>query len=93
MRVAGATPLPDLAELRAGSLEGLTRDDMVERYPHFLERGITGLADFSEFGGESYNEVQQRARGLFAQLASSTARRSIACCWLATAASTSSCSS
>ncbi len=63
-----ATPEPDLAELRAGSLEGLTRDDMVERYPHFLERGITELGDFSEFGGEGYNEVQQRARRLFAQL-------------------------
>lgn len=61
-------PEPDLAELRAGSLEGLTRDDMLERYPHFLERSITQLADFSEFGGEGYDEVQERARRLFARL-------------------------
>ena len=59
---------PDLAELRAGQLEGLTRDDMLERYPEFLQRSITELGDFSEFGGEGYDEVQERARRLLARL-------------------------
>jgi len=67
-RLPAAAPEQDLAELRAGQLEGLTRDDMLERFPHFLERGVTQLADFSEFGGESYDEVQERARRLFARL-------------------------
>jgi 2,3-bisphosphoglycerate-dependent phosphoglycerate mutase len=59
---------PDLAELRAGALEGLTRDEIAERFPAFLQRGVTELGDFSEFGGEGYDEVQLRARRLFEKL-------------------------
>jgi 2,3-bisphosphoglycerate-dependent phosphoglycerate mutase len=58
----------DLAEIRAGSLEGLTREQMLERFPSFLERPVTDLGDFSEFGGESYDEVQLRARRLLHKL-------------------------
>ncbi len=63
-----AQPEPDLAELRAGELEGLTRDDMLERFPGFLDRGITELGDFGDFGGESYDQVQVRARRLYERL-------------------------
>jgi probable phosphoglycerate mutase len=59
---------PELAELRAGSLEGLTREQMLAQFPAFLERPVTELGDFAEFGGESYEDVQLRARRLVAKL-------------------------
>jgi broad specificity phosphatase PhoE len=59
---------PDLAELRAGQLEGLTRAEMLERHPTFLERTVGQLGDFSEFGGEGYDDVQARARRLLAKI-------------------------
>ena len=59
---------PDLAELRAGTLEGLTRPEIAERFPAFLNRGVADLGDFAEFGGEAYDEVQIRARRLFEKL-------------------------
>src|SRR5258706_9615965 len=55
---------PELAELHAGSLQGLTRDEIAERFPGFLQRGVTELGDFSEYGGESYADVQLRVRSL-----------------------------
>ena len=59
---------PDLAELRAGALEGLTRGEIAESFPAFLNRAVTDLGDFSEFGGEGYDEVQVRARRLLEKL-------------------------
>jgi probable phosphoglycerate mutase len=58
----GPTPTidPDLAEVHAGSLEGLTRDEIASRHPDYMQRGIDDLADFSEFGGESYDDIQAR---------------------------------
>jgi probable phosphoglycerate mutase len=53
----------ELREIRAGELEGLTRDDILARHPAFMDRAITDLGDFAEFGGESYDEVQARVRG------------------------------
>jgi broad specificity phosphatase PhoE len=58
---------PELAELHAGDLQGLTRDEIAERYPTFLQRGLTELGDFSEYGGESYADVQLRVKGLVAR--------------------------
>lgn len=55
---------PDLAEIRAGALEGLTRDDMAEKHPEWMQRGVTELGDFSQFGGESYDQVQARVSAL-----------------------------
>ncbi len=55
---------PDLAELRAGALEGLTREDMLAQHPEWMQRGVTELGDFSQFGGESYDQVQVRATRL-----------------------------
>jgi broad specificity phosphatase PhoE len=51
---------PELSEIHAGGLQGLTHAEIVAQYPGFLGRGITGLGDFSEYGGESYDEVQRR---------------------------------
>jgi broad specificity phosphatase PhoE len=63
-----ALPKPDLMEIGAGSLEGLTRDEMAERHPSFLNRGVEHLGDFAEFGGESYDQVQQRVERLLDEL-------------------------
>jgi broad specificity phosphatase PhoE len=68
--VPGPAPSVDdaLAELRAGSLEGLTREEILELHPGFLQRPITTLADFSEFGGEGYEQVQARVSDLIERL-------------------------
>ncbi len=58
----------DLKEIHAGALEGLTREDMFRQNPAFLERGIMQLAEFAEFGGESYDDVQARVGRLRARL-------------------------
>lgn len=58
----------DLAEISAGKLEGLTRAEVEERFPSFIDRKITDLGDFSEYDGESYDAVQVRARRLLDRL-------------------------
>lgn len=58
----------DLAEVSVGSLEAMTRDEIGERHPTFLSRAITDLGDFSEFGGESYDNVQARTKRVLARL-------------------------
>jgi len=55
---------PELSELHAGSLQGLTRDEIGASHPSFLQRRLTDLGDFSEYGGESYADVQARIRTL-----------------------------
>ncbi len=55
---------PELSELHAGGLQGLTHAEIVETFPSFMQRGLTGLGDFSEYGGESYDDVQARVRRL-----------------------------
>lgn len=59
---------PGLAELHAGSLQGLTHAEIAERHPSFMQRGLTGLGDFAEYGGESYDDVQQRVQSLVERL-------------------------
>jgi 2,3-bisphosphoglycerate-dependent phosphoglycerate mutase len=54
----------DLSEINAGTLQGLTRDEIAAAFPRFLERRLTELGDFAEYGGESYGDVQRRVRGL-----------------------------
>jgi 2,3-bisphosphoglycerate-dependent phosphoglycerate mutase len=55
---------PALAELHAGDLQGLTRGEIAEKYPSFMSRGLEGLGDFAEYGGESYDDVQVRVQQL-----------------------------
>ncbi|RYZ08024.1 MAG: histidine phosphatase family protein [Myxococcales bacterium] len=55
---------PSLAELHAGSLQGLTRAEIAEQHPSFMQRGLKGLGDFAEYGGESYEDVQRRVQQL-----------------------------
>jgi broad specificity phosphatase PhoE len=59
---------PDLVELAAGTLEGLDRRQMAEQFPLFLQRHVTEIGDFGEFGGESYDQVQIRAQRLLDRL-------------------------
>jgi broad specificity phosphatase PhoE len=49
-----------LCEVAAGRLEGLDREEIAAQFPDFMQRGITGLGDFAEYGGESYEQVQAR---------------------------------
>jgi len=58
---------PELSELHAGSLQGLTRTEIDQHYPGFMQRSLTELGDFSEFGGESYADVQARIKNLTAR--------------------------
>ncbi len=53
---------PELSELHAGSLQGLTQAEIAESFPAFMTRALTELGDFSEYGGESYEQVQLRVR-------------------------------
>jgi probable phosphoglycerate mutase len=62
-----AEAAPELSEIHAGDLQGLTRDEIVAGFPGFMDRGITGLGDFAEYGGESYDQVQARVRQLIAR--------------------------
>ena len=41
---------------------------MIRKYPRFIERGVTDLGDFAEFGGEGYDEVQARVERVLAKL-------------------------
>ena len=65
-RAGGPAPEPEpaLIELTAGALEGLDQQEIVARFPRFAERHVTEIGDFSEFGGESYEAVQERVGGL-----------------------------
>jgi probable phosphoglycerate mutase len=54
----------ELLELNAGALQGLTQTEIVAGFPGFMNRGLTELGDFSEYGGESYEAVQARVRSL-----------------------------
>ncbi len=65
-RAGGPAPAaePALVELTAGAIEGLNHEQIVARFPRFAERHVTEIGDFSDFGGESYDAVQGRARAL-----------------------------
>lgn len=50
-----------LKELDAGELDGLTFQEMMERYGEFLKEWMKGLPSLKMPGGESIAELQQRA--------------------------------
>ncbi|MEZ5337909.1 MAG: histidine phosphatase family protein [bacterium] len=49
-----------LREIHGGELEGLTHEQCVEKFPAYAERRLPEGADFSNYGGESYAEVNVR---------------------------------
>ncbi len=48
--------------------EGLNEVEIRAAYPQFMARPLTHTGDFGEYGGESYDDVQARVRGLRARL-------------------------
>ena len=72
VHASGATPEPvvdeDLHELGAGSLEGMNEADIREAYPPFMHRPLRETGDFSEYGGESYDDVQARVSRVLSRL-------------------------
>jgi broad specificity phosphatase PhoE len=58
----------DLREVAAGELEGLNREQIWKKYPGYADRKITDLGDFSEFGGEGYDDVQGRIRRMLGRI-------------------------
>jgi broad specificity phosphatase PhoE len=62
---ASATYDPDLREISLGSWEGLTSDEIEERYPDELARHLSRATGFAPPGGESAIELAARvARAL-----------------------------
>lgn len=52
----------DLMEFDAGALQGLLHHQIRERFPEFFERDISEYADYSRWGGESYDDIVERVR-------------------------------
>lgn len=59
---------PDLPEIGAGSLEGLSEPEIELAYPEFMHRPLRETGDFAAYGGESHDEVQIRARRVLQRL-------------------------
>lgn len=55
-----ATPLPALREIHLGKWEGLTKDEVRQRFPGELEQRGADLANTVPTGGESFGQAQQR---------------------------------
>jgi broad specificity phosphatase PhoE len=51
---------PDVIEYHAGEAEGLSEEQMIERFPSYQHRGLDERGCWAEFGGESYEDVQTR---------------------------------
>jgi len=60
---------PDLEEVHVGEMQGKPHALLHQEHASFYQRGIEGLGDYSEFGGESYPDVQARVQRLFARIA------------------------
>lgn len=57
--------MPDLREISLGAWEGLTVDEVRERFPGRYEARGRNLAGFRPPGGESFADVQRRAWPVF----------------------------
>jgi broad specificity phosphatase PhoE len=68
MGCAVAMEEPDLAEIHAGEMQGKTGAQLRRDHPSFYARAIDGLGDYAEYGGESYEDVQRRARRFMARI-------------------------
>ena len=58
----------DLAEIGAGSLQGMNEAEIRVAHPEFMHRPLSETGDFAAYGGESYAEVQARLTRLMARL-------------------------
>lgn len=55
-----AKALPDLREISLGQWEGLTAEEVRQRFPGEFERRGADLADVAPAGGESFRQAQER---------------------------------
>ena len=62
-------PEPRLREIALGAFEGLTVDEVRERFPGAYERRGCDIAGFIPQGGESFADVQARSVAALAELA------------------------
>ncbi len=62
-------PEPRLREIKLGAWEGLTRQELDERFPGAYQRRGCDLAGFRPDGGESFADVQERAMAAIDALA------------------------
>lgn len=73
------TFLKDLREINMGHLDGLTFDEVKNKYPEvYRERG-ENIADYIPLNGESFRECQQRAIKVLNYIVSSTKGNVVIC--------------
>jgi len=58
---------PELLEFDAGSLEGMTVSAVEEHYPEHCHRELGNRGDFTKYGGESYEQIQDRLKSFIAR--------------------------
>lgn len=61
-------PCPDLCEINFGDFEGLTYEEIEQRYPQEYQQWVQAPTTIKFPGGESFAEVKQRALGFLAHL-------------------------
>ena len=69
--------VPDLREIGLGVWEGLTVDEVRERFPGDYEARGRDLAGFRPAGGESFTDVERRAWAAFAAVSKSNSPQAI----------------
>ncbi|MFN4218603.1 MAG: histidine phosphatase family protein [Candidatus Bipolaricaulia bacterium] len=60
--------VPELREARYGLWEGLTREEVLKKFPHEYEMRRTNPENFRPSGGESRRELYERASQIFSEL-------------------------
>jgi broad specificity phosphatase PhoE len=60
--------VPELREARYGLWEGLTRQEVLERFPEEYQMRRTNPENFRPSGGESRRELYERASKIFSEL-------------------------
>jgi broad specificity phosphatase PhoE len=58
----------DLEEVHVGAMQGKPHQLLHQEHPSFYQRGIEGMGDYSEFGGEAYADVQVRVQRFMSKL-------------------------
>ncbi|MCX8103779.1 MAG: histidine phosphatase family protein [Candidatus Bipolaricaulota bacterium] len=69
--------VPKLREARYGLWEGLTRHEVLERFPEEYQRRRTDPANFRPSGGESRRELYERASKIFSELVARHSKQKI----------------
>ena len=73
------TFLKDLREINMGNLDGLTFDEVKNKYPEVYKKRGENIADYIPLNGESFRECQQRAIKVLNYTISSTEGNVVIC--------------